>query len=198
MVPNRCNPKFVIIMKCYIFVNPIIVINPVIERWVINEMFVLPMEDIGRRNPSFGWHWLQARWLLRSEPKEYLLRRLEPQVGTTEFNWGGWCNREKIKTPKNPMPNVLRLKNFKKGLYFICRSMQALYPQSSYCFWYPKESLLKSLCHSKKYFPNESWNRKPWTTQKSFDHLCHLKSGVSPLRLEPLRPLKFPQVRSWQ
>ena len=54
MVPNRCNPKFVIILKCYILVNPIIVINPVIERWVINEMFVLPMEDIGRRNPSFG------------------------------------------------------------------------------------------------------------------------------------------------
>ena len=57
------------------------------------------------------------------------------------------------------------------------------YHESSDCFEYPKKSLLKS-SHRKKYLPNFPTQKIPGieisNPEKSFDHPCHLKSGVPP------------------
>ena len=50
------------------------------------------------------------------------------------------------------------------------------------CFEYPQKSPLKS-SHPKKYLPKFPNQKKPgienFKPQKTFDHPCHLKSGVS-------------------
>ena len=60
------------------------------------------------------------------------------------------------------------------------------YHQSSDCFEYPKNSLLK-LSYPKKYLPKFSFPKKIQKLEisnpkKSFNHPCHLESGVSGLK----------------
>ena len=83
---------------------------------------------------------------------------------TGMIEWGQKSNSPKISVPKcnpskNPMPNFRAIK-FPESIKWYN------YNESSDCFEYPKNSLLKSSC-LKKYLP-----------KKLFGHPCHLKSGV--------------------
>ena len=81
---------------------------------------------------------------------------------------------------------LLYLRNYAARIHRNCH-------KSSDCFAeYPKKSLLKS-SYPKKYMPNFPTQKDPeirnLNPKKSFDLLCHLKSGVLPLGQGcPLQP----------
>ena len=128
--------------------------------------------------------------------------------GTQDFNRQGWSNGGKSQNPKTSLglqtkrkkkshaefPNH---KNFQKAetvaeqvwFYFIRRTtrpgVRRNYHDLQIVLNTPKKSLLnqvtpKNACQNFP-TPKKSPNRKYETPKKSFDHPCHLKSGVPPL-----------------
>ena len=132
--------------------------------------------------------------------------------GNQDFNRQGWSNGGKSQNPKTSLglqtkrkrkshaefPNH---KNFQKAetvaeqvwFYFIRRTtrpgVRRNYHDLQIVLNTPKESLLnqvtpKNACQNFP-TPKKSPNGKFETPQKSFDHPCHLKSGVPPLEFIP-------------
>ena len=86
----------------------------------------------------------------------------------------------KIQPPKKSHSEFQSRKNFQRN---YAARIRRNYHESSDCLEYPKKSLLKS-SYSKKYLPKFSFPKKSqienFILKKSFDHPCHLKSGVPP------------------
>ena len=101
---------------------------------------------------------------------------------TEMIEWGQKSKPKKVSVPKfnppkNPMPNFRGIKFPESIKWYNCN-------ESSDCFDYKKNSLLKSSC-LKIYLPKFSYPKKfPKSKisnpRKSFGHPCHLKSGVPP------------------
>ena len=139
--------------------------------------------------------------------------------GNQDFNRQGWSNGGKSQNPKTSLglqtkrkrkshaefPNH---KNFQKAetvaeqvwFYFIRRTtrpgVRRNYHDLQIVLNTPKESLLnqvtpKNACQNFP-TPKKSPNGKFETPQKSFDHPCHLKSGVPPLGFIPSLSLNPP------
>ena len=90
--------------------------------------------------------------------------------------------RPKINPPKMPRKMKFGSRSMRPGYAGTYTNLQMVY------FEYPPKSPLKS-SHPKKYLPKYPNQKKPgienFKPQKTFDHPCHLKSGVSKLPPPP-------------
>ena len=102
-------------------------------------------------------------------------------------------NPQKIPGPKFNPPKMwaikIYLQNYAAG---ICGN----YHESSDGFEYPQKIPTRGSSYPKKYLPNFPTPKKTkiqnFKPQKSFDHPCHLKSGVSPLGSRVVKSSRLP------
>ena len=141
---------------------------------------------VKRKNKTFAYYW-----------QRIVVWGQVPRRGSPDFRWHGWSNGGKNQEKKNPLgfkqnskksldqnltPKKSHAefpshKNFQKALNDITRRIETLVfnTQKTPYFNQATQKIL-----AKIFQPKKIQKSKISTPKKSFDHPCHLNSGVPP------------------